>query len=149
MIRRPPRSTLFPYTTLFRSSLLKSCRGPRIMAASREALGIGGERAWLVPALTLPEAGRPVTRAVAAASEAIRLFVERTQAVRPSFALGDENAAAVAQICRRLDGLPLAIELAAARARVLDPQQIAARLDDVFGLLSSGSRTALPRQRTQ
>src|SRR5881396_333348 len=129
-------------------SLLKSCPRLRIMATSREALGIGGERAWLVPALTLPEAGRPVTRAVAAASEAIRLFVERTQAVRPSFALGDENAAAVAQICRRLDGLPLAIELAAARARVLDPQQIAARLDDVFGLLSSGSRTALPRQRT-
>ena len=129
-------------------SLLKSCPRLRIMATSREALGIGGERAWLVPALTLPEAGRPVTRAVAAASEAIRLFVERTQAVRPSFELLDSNAAAVARICQRLDGLPLAIELAAARARVLDPQQIAARLDDVFGLLSSGSRTALPRQRT-
>src|SRR3989475_5796088 len=118
------------------------------MTTSREALGVGGERAWLVPALALPEACKPVTRAVAAASKAIRLFVERTQAVRPSFELTDGNAAAVTQICHRLDGLPLAIELAAARARVLDPQQIAARLDDVFGLLSSGSRTALPRQRT-
>src|SRR5206468_1678433 len=92
-----------------------------------EALGIGGERAWLVPALTLPEAGKPVTRAVAAESEAIRLFVERTQAVRPSFELMDANAAAMVHICQRLDGLPLAIELAAARARMLDPQQIAAR----------------------
>src|SRR2546427_4106234 len=118
------------------------------MTTSREALGVGGERAWLVPALALPEACKPVTRAVAAGSEAIRLFVERTQAVRPSFQLIDGNATAVAQICDRLDGLPLAIELAAARARVLDPQQIATRLDHVFGLLSSGSRTALPRQRT-
>src|SRR5207245_2143221 len=129
-------------------SLLRGCPRLRIMTTSREALGIGGERAWLVPALTLPEAGKPVTRAVAAESEAIRLFVERTQAVRPSFELMDANAAAMVHICRRLDGLPLAIELAAARARVLDPQQIAARLDDVFGLLSSGSRTALPHQRT-
>src|SRR5437016_224938 len=130
-------------------ALLRGCPRLGIMTTSREALGIGGERAWLVPALTLPEAGKPVSRAAAAAaSEAIRLFVERTQAVRPSFELTDGNAAAVTQICHRLDGLPLAIELAAARARVLDPQQIAARLDDVFGLLSSGSRTALPRQRT-
>ena len=131
-------------------ALLRGCPRLRILATSREALGIGGERAWLVPALALPavEAGKPVTRAVAAASEAIQLFVERTQAVRPSFELRDDNVAAIAHICRRLDGLPLAIELAAARARVLDPQQIAARLDDVFGLLSTGSRTAAPRQRT-
>src|SRR5947209_2082510 len=115
---------------------------------SREALGIGGERAWLVPALTLPEDDKPVTRAVAAESEAVRLFVERSQAVRPSLELIDANVAAMVQICRRLDGLPLAIELAAARAGVLDPQQIAARLDDVFGLLTSGSRTALPHNRT-
>src|SRR6266566_2517346 len=131
-------------------ALLRGCPRLRILATSREALGIGGEQAWLVPALALPavEAGKPVTRAVAAASEAIQLFVERTQAVRPSFELRDDNVAAIAHICRRLDGLPLAIELAAARARVLDPQQIAARLDDVFGLLSTGSRTAAPRQRT-
>src|SRR5436309_1021345 len=131
-------------------ALLRGCPRLRVMATSREALGISGERAWLVPALALPavEAGKPVTRAVAAASEAIRLFVERTQAVRPSFELREDNVPAIAHICRRLDGLPLAIELAAARARVLDPQQLAARLDDVFGLLSSGSRTAAPRQRT-
>src|SRR6266704_707033 len=131
-------------------ALLRGCPRLRILATSREALGIGGEQAWLVPALALPaaEAGKPVTRAVAAASEAIQLFVERTQAVRPSFELRDDNVAAIAHICRRLDGLPLAIELAAARARVLDPQQIAARLDDVFGLLTSGSRTALPHHRT-
>ncbi len=129
-------------------ALLGGCPRLRIMTTSREALGIGGERAWLVPALTLPESSQPVTRTAAAASEAIRLFVERSQAVRPSFELTDENAAAVAQICQRLDGLPLAIELAAARTRVLDPRQIATRLDDLFGVLSSGSRTALPRQRT-
>ena len=128
--------------------MLRGCPRLRILATSREALGIGGERAWLVPALTLPDAGKPVTRAVAAESEAVRLFVERTQAVRPSLELIDANVAAMVQICRRLDGLPLAIELAAARARVLDPQQIAARLDDVFGLLTSGSRTALPHHRT-
>ncbi|MGE5049401.1 MAG: NB-ARC domain-containing protein, partial [Deltaproteobacteria bacterium] len=129
-------------------ALLRGAPRLRIMTTSREALGVGGERAWLVPALTLPEADGPVTRAAVETSEAMRLFVERSQAVRPSFELTDATAAAVAQICRRLDGLPLAIELAAARARVLDPLQIAARLDDVFGLLSSGSRTALPRQRT-
>src|SRR5437899_6473700 len=76
-------------------ALLRGCPRLRILATSREALGIGGERAWLVPALTLPEAGRPVTRAVAAASEAIRLFVERTQAVRPSLELIDANVAAI------------------------------------------------------
>src|SRR2546429_206082 len=129
-------------------ALLRGCPRLRILATSREALGIGGERAWLVPALTLPEDDKPVTRAVAAESEAVRLFVERSQAVRPSLELIDANVAAMVQICRRLDGLPLAIELAAARARVLDPQQIAARLDDVFGLLTSGSRTALPHHRT-
>jgi len=128
-------------------ALLRGCPRLRILTTSREALGIGGEHAWLVPALTLPEA-KPATRAAAAASEAARLFVERARAVRPSLELDDDTAAAITQICRQLDGLPLAIELAAARARVLDPRQIAARLDDVFGLLSSGSRTALPRQRT-
>ncbi len=131
-------------------ALLKSCPRLRIMATSREALGISGERAWPVPPLAIPSVadGEPITRAVAARSEAIRLFVERTQAVRPSFELVDGNAAAIARIVRRLDGLPLAIELAAARARILDPQQIASRLDDVFGLLSSTSRDTPPRHRT-
>src|SRR6266566_1846789 len=115
-------------------ALLRGCPRLRILATSREALGIGGEQAWLVPALALPavEAGKPVTRAVAAASEAIQLFVERTQAVRPSFELRDDNVAAIAHICRRLDGLPLAIELAAARARVLEPERILFRRLAVF-----------------
>ena len=78
----------------------------------------------------------------------MRLFVERARAVAPSFALTDANADAVAQICRRLDGIPLAIELAAARVRSLPPEQIAARLDDRFRLLTGGSRTALPRHQT-
>jgi non-specific serine/threonine protein kinase len=131
-------------------ALLKSCPKLRIMATSREALGISGERAWPVPPLAIPAVanGEPITRTVAARSEAIRLFVERTQAVRPSFELVDSNAAAIARIVRRLDGLPLAIELAAARARILDPQQIATRLDDVFGLLSTTSRDTPPRHRT-
>ena len=116
------------------NTLLRGCPRLRVMATSREALGVPGERAWLVPTLT--------------DEEGIRLFVERTQAVRPSFELRDDNAPAIAQIIRRLDGLPLAIELAAARARVLDPRQIAARLDDVFGLLAAGGRTVEPRQRT-
>jgi len=115
-------------------ALLRRCPRLRIMTTSRAALGVGGERTWLVPAL--------------AEREAVRLFVERTQAVRPSFELSDANTAAIMQICRRLDGLPLAIELAAARGRVLDPQQIASRLHDVFALLSGGSRTGLPHHRT-
>ena len=128
--------------------LLRGCPKLRVLATSREALGIEGERNWPVPPLALPEDGNAVTRATAGESEAIRLFVERAQAVRPSFELQDSNVAAIARIVRQLDGLPLAIELAAARARILDPQQIAARLDDVFGLLSTSSRTATPRHRT-
>src|SRR5207245_11476822 len=96
-------------------TLLRGCPRLRILATSREALGIGGERAWLVPALALPavEAGKPVTRAGAAASEAIQLFVARTQAVRPSFALRDANVAAVPPLWRRLVGLPPATDLGA------------------------------------
>ena len=115
--------------------LLRSAPGLRILATSREPLGVAGETAWLVPPLAL-------------STDAVQLFVERAQAAYPLFRLTDENAAAVAQICRRLDGLPLALELAAARVRVLPPEQLAARLDDVFRLLGSGSRAALPRHRT-
>jgi predicted ATPase/DNA-binding SARP family transcriptional activator len=127
--------------------LLRRCPRLRVLATSREALAIGGERAWLVPALSLPdqEAGDP---AAMAAAEAVQLFLERAQAVQPGFSLTAENASAVAQICRTLDGLPLAIELAAARVRVLAPEQIAERLEDSFRLLTTGGRTALPRHRT-
>ena len=114
--------------------LLRACPRLSILATSREALGIPSETAWLIPPL--------------GSTEAIQLFVERAQASIASFELTDSNATAVRDICRRLDGIPLAIELAAARVRVLSPEQIAARLDDAFRLLTSGSRTALPRQRT-
>lgn len=114
--------------------LLKGCPSVRILATSREALGVPGEQAWLVPPLSDAEAGR--------------LFGERARAVLPSFVLDDRNAAAVAQICRRLDGVPLAIELAAARVRVLAPRQIAARLDDAFKVLGASGRAAVPRHRT-
>ncbi len=114
--------------------LLRSCPRLRVVATSREALGVASETAWLVPPL--------------AGSEAVQLFVERAQASMPSFAQTDANTTSLADICRRLDGIPLAIELAAARVRVLSPEQIAHRLDDAFRLLTVGSRTAIPRHRT-
>lgn len=115
-------------------ALLRGCRRLAIIATSREALGAASETAWLVPPL--------------ASTEALQLFVERAQSVLPSFALDASNTAGIQEICRRLDGLPLAIELAAARVRVLTPAQIAERLDQAFRLLTSGSRTSLPRHRT-
>jgi predicted ATPase/DNA-binding SARP family transcriptional activator len=114
--------------------LLRTCPRLTVLATSREALGVASETAWLVPPLASPEA--------------TQLFVERAQATLPAFSVTQANVAPVHEICRRLDGIPLAIELAAARVRVLSPEQIAARLDDAFRLLSSGSRTALPRHRT-
>ena len=130
-------------------ALLRACPRLRVLATSREPLAIAGERAWLVPPLSLP-AGEPATTTAeaAAACDAVRLFVERAQDVLPGFTLDAGNAGAVAEICRRLDGLPLAIELAAARVRVLSPAQIVERLADRFRLLGSGSRTAIPRHQT-
>jgi len=127
--------------------LLRGCPDLRILATSREALGIRGERAWLVPALSLPPEGASTPEALESA-EAVRLFVERARDVQSGFELNEANAGAIADICRRLDGIPLAIELAAARVRVLPPEQIQARLDDAFRLLTSGSRTAIARHRT-
>jgi non-specific serine/threonine protein kinase len=129
--------------------LLHACPGLKILASSREALGVAGETAYRVPSLTLPDP-RPAaaTPAMLARCEAARLFVERAHAAQPRFALTDSNAPAVAALCRRLDGIPLALELAAARVRVLPVEQILARLDDRFRLLVGGSRTALPRQQT-
>ncbi|GMV03947.1 MAG: hypothetical protein AMXMBFR53_02290 [Gemmatimonadota bacterium] len=125
--------------------LLRACPGVRILATSREPLAVQGERSWLVPPLSLPASDDP---AALEASEAVRLFVERAREVAPDFAVGEANALAVAEICRRLDGIPLAIELAAARVRLLAPEQIRDRLDDAFRLLASSSRTAVPRHRT-
>jgi predicted ATPase/DNA-binding SARP family transcriptional activator/Tfp pilus assembly protein PilF len=129
-------------------TLLGYCPHLRILATSREALDVPGETAWLVPSLALPESGEPPVLADLAQVEAIRLFVERAAAVLSTFSLTEGNAAAVVHLCQRLDGIPLAIELAAARVKLLRVEQIAARLDDRFGLLTGGSRTALPRHRT-
>ncbi len=126
-------------------AILRSCPAVKILTTSREPLGIAGERCWRVPSLSMPE---PSAAPSAPSSEAVRLFADRASAVSPSFALTGENEPAIAQICRRLDGIPLAIELAAARVRVMSVHQVAARLDDRFRLLTGGSRSAVPRQRT-
>jgi non-specific serine/threonine protein kinase len=129
-------------------ALLRSCPGLCVLATSREALGITGEVAWPVPSLSLPDLRRQPDIESLPRYESARLFVERAVAVRPDFALTEQNASAVAQVCYRLDGMPLAIELAAARTKVLSVEEVADRLDDCFRLLSAGGRTAMPRQHT-
>jgi len=133
--------------------LLKECAGVRILATSREALGIGGEAVWAVPALAVPAPehlpkGRATLHRVLMGYEGVQLFVERAQAVQRTFTLSGGDALMVARVCARLEGIPLAIELAAARARVMTVEQIADRLDDRLRLLIGGSRTSLPRQQT-
>ena len=127
--------------------LLQSCPNLKMIASSREALGINGETVYRVPSLFLPTQDR-VTREALLECESVQLFVERASAANPKFNLTEMNAFSVAQICLRLDGIPLALELAAARVRVLSVEQVAERLDDRFRLLTGGSRTALPRQQT-
>ncbi len=129
-------------------TLLQSCSGLYILATSREALNIAGELVWLVPSLPFPKTSHlpPIEQLVKYG--AIQLFTERAAAVVPSFELTPENAAAVLQICHRLDGIPLATELAAARVKVLSVEQIASRLNDSYRLLTGGRRTALPRHQT-
>jgi len=129
-------------------ALLTRAPGVRIVATSREALGIGGERALQVHPLTTPDLTQHVSLLELARVESVQLFTERAVSIQQTFALTPENSAAVASICRRLDGIPLAIELAAAQVRCLSVDQISARLSDRFRLLTGGSRTALPRQRT-
>jgi predicted ATPase len=126
--------------------LLGACDGLSILATSREVLGVDGERSWLVPPLSLPEDGAP-SAPVVAESDAVRFFEHRAQLVFPSFQIDDSNAWAVVQICRRLDGLPLAIELAAAQMRMLSVGQLAERLDDIFTVLAGGPRTAPHRHQ--
>ncbi|MGH2453760.1 MAG: ATP-binding protein, partial [bacterium] len=128
--------------------LLRQCPDLRILATSREVLGIGGETVYRVPPLSLPAAEEPPTAAGSVRSPAVRLFLDRARSVLPAFQLGEEHAAIVVQICRRLDGIPLALELAAARVRVLSLEQILERLDDRFRLLRTGDPTAHPRQRS-
>jgi len=130
------------------TALLAAAPSARIMASSREPLGVAGERVYPVPTLSLPDEPGLPRAADLAGSESVELFVERARAVRPSFTLDDDNAPAVAAICRRLDGLPLAIELAAARTNLLPPAQILDRLDHRLGLVASARRDLPERQRT-
>jgi len=120
----------------------------KLLATSREGLRVQGEVTYAVPALAVPSAGQGVGIASSTQYAAVQLFADRAKAVQPTFQLTDRNAAAVADICRRLDGIPLAIELAAARLRALSIDTIASRLGNAFRLLAGGARTALPRQQT-
>jgi predicted ATPase/DNA-binding CsgD family transcriptional regulator len=127
--------------------LLRECPRLRILATSRQRLGVAGETTWRVPSLSLPSEVAGGTDEIAAC-EAVHLFMDRATAALPTFALTDSTAHAVAQVCLRLDGMPLAIELAATRVGSMGIEQIAARLDDRFQLLTGGNRTALLRQKT-
>jgi predicted ATPase/class 3 adenylate cyclase/DNA-binding XRE family transcriptional regulator len=129
-------------------TLLQVCPQLQILATSREPLGIPGENQYYVPTLTTPQIDTELFLEQLNRTEAVRVFIDRAVMVRPTFKLTKANALAVAQICRRLDGIPLAIELAAARAKGLSVEQIAERLDDRFSLLSVGNRTALQRHQT-
>ena len=129
------------------NDLITICPRVTILASSREGLGVYGETTYHLPTLNLP-AGNEATAESAGRSEAVQLFVERAVAAQPRFRLSDTNAQFVVQVVRRLDGIPLAIELAAARLRIFSIEQVAARLDQRFRLLTGGSRTAMPRQQT-
>jgi predicted ATPase len=128
-------------------AIVRGCRDVRVLATSREALAIAGEEVYRLPSLAVPQTNA-VTAAEAARSGAVELFVDRARSAEKRFALTDENASFLAEICRRLDGIPLAIELAAARVTMLSPQQLAQRLDERFRVLTGGDRSALPRQQT-
>ncbi|MGH8932601.1 MAG: helix-turn-helix transcriptional regulator [Egibacteraceae bacterium] len=129
-------------------ALLKTCPNLRILATSRESLNLTGEIAWPVPPLSVPPIVEKPRPEALLSYEAVSLFCDRAKATQPASTLTVAAAPAVGEICRRLEGIPLAIELAAARMGVLSPAQIAARLDDCFSLLSQGSRTAPSRHRT-
>jgi len=129
-------------------ALLRACPALRVLATSRDRLRVGGEVDRPLPSLAVPgrDSASPAEHLLA--YDAVRLFCERAAGAAPGFRVSEANAAAVAEICRRLGGIPLALELAAARMRVLTAEQIAARLDEPFRLLTGGSRTAPPRQQT-
>ena len=129
-------------------ALLRECPTLRILGTSRVPLSVPGEMLWRVPSLSLPDPGRLPPLDHVQQYEAMRLFAERARSVDPAFALTSDNARVVAEVCQRLDGIPLAIELAAARTRILAVEQIAARLHDRFRLLTGGIPSALPRHQT-
>ena len=129
-------------------ALLKHCTGLRILATSRQVLGVDGEITWPVPSMSTPDARLPYTMDALQRSEAVQLLVQRAAAARPGFRVSDANALSAARICQRLDGIPLAIELVAARTRSMSIDAIAERIDDQFALRLGGSRVSMPRQRT-
>ncbi len=129
-------------------TLLHACPRVKLLASSRELLGVSGEMPYRVPSLDFPDPRALPDVSALQDYEAVRLFVERAQAALPGFQVTPQNSTAIAQICQRLDGIPLALELAAARLNVLTTEQLIARLDDAFHLLTGGSRTALPRHQT-
>jgi len=130
-------------------SLIQTCTSLKILASSREALGVSGEMTYRVPSLSLPkDLGSLKDLPSLIKFESVQLFVDRATTANSNFQLTEVNASSAAKVCRRLDGIPLALELAAARVRVLSVEQIAERLDDRFRLLTGGARTALPRQQT-
>jgi predicted ATPase/class 3 adenylate cyclase/DNA-binding XRE family transcriptional regulator len=129
-------------------TLLHACPHIRILASSREALGIAGEASYLVPSLILPEIQHLPSVESLSQYEAIQLFIDRSISAVQTFTLTNENASSIAQICQRLDGIPLAIELAAARVKVMSVQQIAARLDNRFLLLKNSNRVGVRRHQT-
>jgi non-specific serine/threonine protein kinase len=129
-------------------ALLRTCPGLRVLGTTREVIGLQGEQVYFVPSLSLPGDVATAADEDLLASEAVRLFIDRARLVRASYAPRGPPLAAIARICQRLDGIPLAIELAAARIKVLSPQQIEERLDDRFRLLTGGSASAGSRHRT-
>jgi predicted ATPase/class 3 adenylate cyclase len=129
-------------------SLLNKAHSLKFLVTSREALGVKGEATWHVPSLSLPDLKHLPSIENLTQYEAVRLFIERAILVQPNFTVTNDNASFVAQICTRLDGIPLAIELATSRVKALSVEQISKRLDDRFHLLTGGARTSLPRQQT-
>jgi predicted ATPase/class 3 adenylate cyclase len=139
---------LIEASTKVANGLLNAAADLKILATSREALGVRGEASYQVPSLSLPDPKHmPVIESLTQ-YESVQLFIDRALLVASRFRLDKSNAVSIVQICRRLDGIPLAIELAAARIKLMSVEQIAARLDDRFRLLTGGARTALPRQQT-
>ena len=130
------------------AGLLVTNQASSVLATSREPLGVPGEVTWRVPSLAAPPVEKTLAVSALSQYDAVRLFLDRARRACPSFAATEQNAPAIAQICYRLDGIPLAVELAAARCRQLSAQQIARELDDRFRLLTGGARTVLPRHRT-
>lgn len=143
---------LIPMTAQLTAAVSTACANVTVLCTSREPLSVPGELVWRVPSLarplTAPDSPRTMTAADVTGYEAVELFAERAARTRRGFVVTDANAAAIAQICSRLDGLPLAIELAAARVRTISPERIATQLDDRFRLLTGGPRTATARQQT-